>query len=91
MRAQDGIRTDDVGAPRHTDGSSLLTRCSADYSHVVSNAAADDRVPHGTSLLPRDLDERQLAAAPVLPTLDALVIDDLADDEDAAFAAALRE
>ena len=57
----------------------------------MSNAAADDRVPHGTSLLPRDLDECELAAAPVLPTLDTLVIDDLADDEDAAFAAALQE
>lgn len=42
-------------------------------------------------MLPRDLDERELDAAPVLPTLDTLVIDDLADDEDAAFAAALRE
>jgi hypothetical protein len=57
----------------------------------VSNAVADDRIPRGTSLLPRDLDERELAAAPVLPRLDALVIDDLADDEDAAFAAALQE
>ena len=57
----------------------------------MSNAAAEGRVPHGTSLLPRDLDERELAAAPVLPTLDALVIDDLADDEDAAFVAALQE
>jgi len=42
-------------------------------------------------LLPRDLDEGELAAAPLLPTLDALVIDGLADDEDAAFAAALQE
>ena len=57
----------------------------------MSNAAADDRTPHGTSLLPRDLDERELAAAPVLPSLDALVIDDLADHEDTAFAAALQE
>ena len=42
-------------------------------------------------MLPRDLDERELAAAPVLPSLDALVIDDLADHEDTAFAAALQE
>lgn len=49
---------------------------------------ADD-APHGTSLLPGDLTEDQLAAAPVLASVDTLVIDDLLDDEDDAFAAAL--
>lgn len=43
----------------------------------------------GTALLPADLTEDQLASAPVLPSLDALLIDDLTDDEDDAFAAAL--
>lgn len=44
---------------------------------------------YGTSLLPRDLTEEELAAAPVLQSADALLIDDLTVDEDDAFAAAL--
>ena len=57
----------------------------------MSNAA-DDRLdaPHGTSLLPRDLSADQLDAAPTLVTTDALLIEDLTDLEDEAFAAALR-
>lgn len=43
----------------------------------------------GTALLPADLTADQLASAPVLPSLDTLLIDDLTDDEDDAFAAAL--
>ena len=49
-----------------------------------------EEVPHGTSLLPADLTEDQLAAAPVLESLDALLIEDLSEDEDEAFAAALE-
>lgn len=45
--------------------------------------------PHGTSLLPRDLTEAELAAAPVLVSADALLVDGLTDEEDDAFAAAL--
>jgi hypothetical protein len=41
----------------------------------------------GTSSLPRDLTPEELAAAPVLASVDALLIDDLSEDE--AFAAAL--
>ena len=48
---------------------------------------ADD--PHGTGLLPGDLTEEQLAAAPVLPSVDALVIQDLSEDEYDRFIAAL--
>jgi hypothetical protein len=56
----------------------------------VSDAAADrDDAPHGTSLLPRDLTTDQLAAAPVLASIDTLVIEGLSEDEDDAFAAAL--
>ena len=44
---------------------------------------------HGTALLPADLTPDQLASAPVLASLDTLLIDDLTDDEDDAFAAAL--
>jgi hypothetical protein len=46
--------------------------------------------PHGTSLLPADLTEDQLAAAPVLASIDALLIEELSEDEDDAFAAALE-
>jgi hypothetical protein len=56
----------------------------------VSDAAKPDgEAPHGTSLLPRDLSEAELAAAPVLTSVDDLLIDDLTDDEDESFAAAL--
>lgn len=57
---------------------------------AVSNAAHRDHPhPGGADLLPRDLTEDDLAAAPVLVSLDALLIDELTDDEDDAFAAAL--
>lgn len=57
---------------------------------MMSDAASDPRyAPHGTSLLPRDLTAEQLAAAPLLDSVNALVIDGLTDDEDDAFAAAL--
>lgn len=46
--------------------------------------------PHGTSLLAADLTDRQLAAAPTLTSIDTLLIEDLSDDEDDAFAAALK-
>lgn len=56
----------------------------------MSDAAFDPRdLPHGTSLLPRDLTARELESAPVLASVDALLIDDLTDEEDDAFAAAL--
>lgn len=56
----------------------------------MSNAAPDrGPVPHGTSLLPRDLDEHELVAAPVLVSLDVLLIEELSEDEDDTFAAAL--
>lgn len=56
----------------------------------VSTAAGQhDQAPHGTALLAADLDEDQLAAAPVLTSVGALVIDALSEDEDEAFAAAL--
>lgn len=58
----------------------------------VSTAAnRQDETPSGTSLLPRDLSEKQLAAAPVLVSIDTLLIKELSDDEDDAFAAALDQ
>ena len=50
----------------------------------------DETVPRGTSLLPRDLTPAQLKSAPVLASVDSLVIDDLTDEEHEAFLAALR-
>ncbi len=56
----------------------------------VSDAAdRQDGAPHGTALLPSDLTEDQLAAAPVLPSIDTLLIEELSEDEDDAFATAL--
>lgn len=58
----------------------------------MSNAATtgDDR-PHGTGLLPRPLTPAEKSNAPVLASLDALVIDDLTDEEYDRFLAALAE
>lgn len=41
--------------------------------------------------MPCDLSEEQLAAAPVLTSADALLVDGLSADEDDAFAAALSQ
>lgn len=46
--------------------------------------------PRGTSLLPVDLTDDQLDAAPVLDSIDSLLIEELSEDEDDAFAAALE-
>lgn len=53
----------------------------------VSDADRQHDAPHGTALLPSDLTDEQLAAAPVLASVDALLIEELSEDE--AFAAAL--
>ncbi len=57
----------------------------------MSEAARDDHheSQRGTKLLPRDLTDEDLKAAPVLASIDSLLIDDLTEDEDDAFAAAL--
>jgi hypothetical protein len=56
----------------------------------VSDAAdRQHETPHGTALLPSDLTDEQLANAPVLASIDSLLIEELSDDEDEAFAAAL--
>jgi len=59
---------------------------------MVGVSDASDRQhesPHGTALLPSDLTDEQLANAPVLASIDSLLIEELSDDEDEAFAAAL--
>ena len=55
----------------------------------VSTADRQHDAPQGTALLPADLTDDQLAAAPVLASVDTLVIEELSEDEDEAFAAAL--
>lgn len=58
---------------------------------VVSDAVrASGEAPHGTSLLPADLTDDQLEAAPMLYSIDDLLIEELSEDEDDAFAAALE-
>lgn len=58
----------------------------------MSNAEQDSHNgPHGTNLLPRDLTEDELSAAPILDASDDLVIDDLTADEYNAFLAALTK
>jgi hypothetical protein len=58
---------------------------------AVSNAARHGHEgPKGLGLLPRDLSDGELDAAPVLESLDALVIEELTDDEAEAFAAVLE-
>lgn len=52
-------------------------------------AGRHDETSKGTALLPPDLTEGQLSAAPILTSVDALVIEALSEDEDEAFAAAL--
>ena len=57
---------------------------------TVSDAAHDTgNAPLGVSSLPNDLTEEQLAAIPVLKSVDSLVIEELSDAEADAFAAAL--
>lgn len=56
----------------------------------MSDAAGNGfETPHGIGLLPRDLTADNLSAAPVLLSADVLLIDDLSDEEDDAFAAAV--
>ncbi|MGY6501278.1 MAG: hypothetical protein ACXIVQ_10365 [Acidimicrobiales bacterium] len=59
----------------------------------MSDGAAhqSNEAPRGTELLPVDLTPDQLASAPTMASVDVLLIDDLTDDEDDAFAAALHE
>ena len=47
----------------------------------MSDAVRHAEGPQRTGLLPRDLTEEQLGAAPVLPSAEALGIEDLTDDE----------
>lgn len=57
---------------------------------VMSDAAhSAEVVSPGVGLLPPDLTEDQLDAAPVMASIDALLIEGLDEDEDKAFAAAL--
>jgi hypothetical protein len=68
-----------------------LSRADRRTIVAVSDAVRHSgEAPHGTSLLPADLTDDQLEAAPVLDSVDSLLIDELSEDEDDAFAAALE-
>lgn len=63
---------------------------SGTYTGCVSDAAAHRAtVAKGVELLPADLTNDQLENALVMASPDVLLINDLSDDEDRAFAAAL--
>jgi len=56
----------------------------------VSDAVhRQDEDPQGTALLASDLSEEQLRTAPVLASIDSLLVEELSKSEDDAFAAAL--
>jgi len=57
----------------------------------MSTAAEQHDPPHGLALLPRDLTAAELAAAPVLRSLDDLAIEDLSDEEFEKFDRAISE
>ena len=52
-------------------------------------ASSEHQGPHGTGLLPRRLTEAEFDRAPALASLDALVIEDLDDEEYDRFLEAL--
>lgn len=62
---------------------------TATIFRVTDQAADRGGGPHGVGLLPRDLTEDELNAAPILVSADTWLIDDLTVDEDESFAAAL--
>ena len=64
---------------------------STTYAFLMSDAAQPlGTVAHGTDLLPADLTEEQLDAAPVLASVESLLIENLTDSEVDDFAAALE-
>jgi len=68
-----------------------LTEAQGRTLGVVSDAVRPSgEAPHGTSLLPADLTDEQFDAAPVLDSIDSLLIEELSEGEDDAFAAALE-
>lgn len=59
------------------------------YHVAMSSTANDEVVPHGIALLARDLTPAELRSAPILVSIESLLIEGLSVDEDDAFAAAL--
>ncbi len=57
---------------------------------VGKNRNESNELPAGLRLLLPDLTPAELASAPILHSVDELVIEDLTDDEYAAFVAALE-
>lgn len=67
----------------------LRLRSDGYYGRVSDAAHHYDEGAHGTALLPRDLTDEQLSKAPVLVSVDTLLIEELSEAEDDAFSAAL--
>jgi hypothetical protein len=81
-----------VGVVVHDNPGVRRRRVTQPRRTMVGVSDAADRQQesaHGSPLLPSDLTDEQLAAAPVLASIDTLLIEDLSEDEDEAFAAAL--
>ncbi len=57
---------------------------------MSDTAQRRDDPARGTALLPQDLTDDELTSVPTLASVDALLIEDLTDAEDEAFAAALE-
>src|SRR5262249_22752789 len=85
------VRTSTATPHTSLSPSSPAVDAATRHTMVGVGDAADqrDQAPHGIALLPRDLTEDQLAAAPVLTSIDTLLIEELSVDEDEAFATAL--
>ncbi len=84
-------RTSTVTPPTWSSPSSPAADTGSRRTMVDVSDAADrrDQASHGTALLSSDLTADQLATAPVLTSIDALLIEELSVDEDEAFATAL--
>lgn len=77
-------------AAMQAHASAALKRAASVRFGPMTEASQNRVEPgHGTALPPADLSAAQLEAAPLLTSVDALLVDGLSDDEDDAFAAAL--
>jgi hypothetical protein len=84
-------RTLGDGAGCSSDDLGVVTAEHERTIAIVSDTRPDrdPARPHGTVLLPRDLTAEQLRLAPVLGSVDRLLVDRLTDVEDEAFARAI--
>ena len=79
-----GARSEAVSTPDDSTGAAY--GASVVMSHPFPRP---DEVPHGVAFLANDLTDEQLAAAPVLRSIETLVIEGPSAKEDDVFAAAV--